>query len=50
MKKKLLLATNVFPYQSGEVAFVIPELKRLKKNMTSLSFRMPVENKARRDT
>lgn len=31
MKKKLVLATNVFPYNSGEAAFIIPELKRLKE-------------------
>lgn len=31
MKKKLLLATNVFPYNGGEAAFIIPELKRLKE-------------------
>lgn len=31
MKKKLLLATNAFPYNSGEAAFIIPELKRLKE-------------------
>lgn len=31
MKTKLVLATNVFPYNSGEAAFIIPELKRLKK-------------------
>lgn len=30
MKKKLILATNTFPYNSGEAAFIIPELKRLK--------------------
>lgn len=30
MKEKLLLAANVFPYNSGEAAFIIPELKRLK--------------------
>lgn len=31
MKKKLVLAMNVFPYNSGEAAFIIPELKRLKE-------------------
>lgn len=31
MKTKLVLAANVFPYNSGEAAFIIPELKRLKK-------------------
>lgn len=31
MKKKLLLATNTFPYNSGEAAFIIPELNRLKE-------------------
>lgn len=31
MKKKLLLATDTFPYNSGEAAFIIPELKRLKE-------------------
>lgn len=31
MKTKLILAANVFPYNSGEAAFIIPELKRLKK-------------------
>lgn len=31
MKKKLILATNSFPYNTGEKAFVLPELERLRK-------------------
>lgn len=31
MKKKLLLATNCFPCECGEAAFIIPEFKRLKE-------------------
>lgn len=31
MKRKLLLATNSFPYNTGEKAFIIPELIRLKE-------------------
>lgn len=31
MKKKLLLAANSFPYNTGEKAFIIPELIRLKE-------------------
>ncbi len=30
MKKKLILATNNFPYNTGEKAFILPELKRLR--------------------
>lgn len=31
MKKKLILATNSFPYNTGEKAFILPELKRLRE-------------------
>lgn len=31
MKRKLLLATNSFPYNTGEKAFILPELERLKE-------------------
>lgn len=31
MKKKLILATNSFPYNTGEKAFILPELERLRE-------------------
>lgn len=31
MKKKLILATNSFPYNTGEKSFILPELERLRK-------------------
>ena len=31
MKKKLILATNSFPYNTGEKAFILPELNRLRE-------------------
>ena len=31
MKKKLILATNSFPYDTGEQAFILPELRRLQE-------------------
>lgn len=31
MKKKLILATNSFPYNTGEKAFIFPELNRLRE-------------------
>lgn len=31
MKKKLILATNSFPYDTGEQAFIVPELMRLRE-------------------
>lgn len=31
MKKKLILATNSFPYNTGEKAFILPELAKLRE-------------------
>lgn len=48
MKKKLLLATNTFPFESGEAAFIIPELRWLKEeyDITVISHAAPEQSRA----